>query len=74
MAMKRFLLISAAVLLLISTTVAHRAASDEEDAAPTIGDINTNIPNEEAPFIENLVPKGEQDEYQGPKDFQYCKK
>jgi hypothetical protein len=76
MVMKRFLIISAAaaILLISSTVIAHRAASDDEEASlVTGGDINANIPGEEVPFIENLSPKGdEEDVYQGPKDFQYC--
>ena len=71
--MKRFLIASATALLLISSTLAHKAASDEDDATANLGNLNANIPTEEVPFIENLSPASEEDVYQGPKDFQYCK-
>ena len=68
---KRFLLLASAALLLACTTSAHRAASDDDDSLPKIED-PTKI-SEDAPFIENLMPKGEEEAYEGPKDFTYCK-
>ena len=72
---KRILLAASAALLLLScATNAHKAASDEEDSVSKIEDPAKL--SEDIPFIENLNQKKEVEEeeiYQGPKDFNYCK-